>query len=396
MSLERALHSAGWALSAHRARALALIASVATAAASLAFSASIIGGFSASIEHLSFGAYWRAIVVHQNVMLENGGLAPSLDDFSLLKGALKLEGGGAAWREAAASAMVGRETRTFPIFGAVGDYRPEVDATLASGRWLSPQEMESDAPLCLIGAVLAEDFQTRPKDLMLGGTRCLVVGVLAAPRSRPALSLSLGVIAPFRFVAQNFSGPDTAPREASWLTFHVRDARSREDQERMADITLRKAHGVPQSRLSPFIFEDPRAAVRDQSAQRLMTIRLLGAVTAAAVLASVMAYGAFAATMLTDRKREVALRMTFGATAGDIIAQILAEILTLNTAGSLLGVLVGLGATLAASAMWLWPVRVDAGLVLASLVAGWAPGTVIGVWTARKAAAIPPALAQGR
>jgi len=93
---------------------------------------------------------------------------------------------------------------------------------------------------------------------------------------------------------------------------------------------------------------------------------------------------------VTERTREIGLRMAVGASGGDIMAQFLIESVVLSLIGGLLGAALGIGGSFALAAMSDWPAIIDPKSVLLSFVFSAAVGIFFGFYPARKASRLDP------
>ncbi len=397
MSLRTAWRSALWGVGARPARTASMVLALGAAVGCVVFTASILGGFSSEIERMAFGNYPRTLVVRSNSLVLSRAGPPSLDDRAWLAGELKGVDASAAWVEGLATVRSQHETKNVAVFGAVGDYRRELDAELVEGRWLGDIETAGLSRVCLIGPDLA-DFLGRDdlvgRDVSLGGARCQVVGVLDYARSRPAARFNNAAIAPFMATRRYFATDESAgPRDATWLSLFMAPRSDMEEVRYRADRLLRRAAGIPLSRESPYLYSDPEAAVREQIEQRNVLARLLWTVTAAALATSLIGYGGIALAATTARRREVALRLAMGGTPQAILNQITLEhgIIGLIGAGS--GLASGLIGAYAASMAWNWPVMLSEVAAAGSIILGCVVGLGVGLLAARQAARTPPAIA---
>ena len=121
--------------------------------------------------------------------------------------------------------------------------------------------------------------------------------------------------------------------------------------------------------------------------------RLLLTVAALSLIASLIAYAGMAGAALASRQREVALRMSAGATGRDIRAQVTIEFLLSGLGAGLLGL--GAGASLAAvsAKVWNWPMILNPAIAVSSVALGLSVGLVVGIVLAGRAAGLPPSLA---
>ena len=394
------LRSAVWGISARPARTLSMALALAAAVACIVFTSSILSGFSREIERLAFGDYPRTLVVRQNALVPSRAGPPSLDDRAWLVSELPGVEASAAWVEGQASVRNMRETRLFSVYGVTGDYRRELDAELMAGRWLGDLETAGLGRVCLVGLGLAEFLGTDDlldSDISLNGMRCRVIGIYDYARSRPAGRFNDAAIAPFLTVRRYFvldqGRDDVGPRDADWLSLFMESGSDMDDVRYRADRLLRRTAGVPLSRASPYVYDDPQAAVRDQVQQRNALARLLWTVTLAALATSLLGYGGIAFAATAARRREVALRLAMGAAPNAILSQIALEHVLVGLLAALLGLAAGVAASTLASSAWGWPMSLSVAGMVGAGVLGVVVGLVLGLEAARRSASTSPALA---
>jgi putative ABC transport system permease protein len=93
---------------------------------------------------------------------------------------------------------------------------------------------------------------------------------------------------------------------------------------------------------------------------------------------------------VTERTREIGLRMAVGAKPWHILAQFLSEAMTLSIAGGLLGIAAGIGAAKVMAARFGFPLLVRPDIVLVAVLVSAVVGIAFGLYPARKAARMPP------
>ena len=159
-----------------------------------------------------------------------------------------------------------------------------------------------------------------------------------------------------------------------------------------ADITvlLRARHGIQPG-------DDDDFMVRTQeemttmltSATDTMTYLLAG-IAAVSLLVGGIGIMNIMLVSVTERTREIGLRLSVGARDLDVLTQLLVEAVVLSLAGGALGILLGLGSAWGVSRLMQWPTVVTPDSVLLSFAVAAVTGVFFGFYPARKAAALDP------
>lgn len=374
-----------------------MLIALASGVAAVVFVGAVIAGFGKEIERLTFGAYSRALVVRENLMIQDRHGPPALADQSALATGIPSVETTAAWRTGRAATRAEGKTLGLSVFGVSGDYQSELDTPLVEGRWLSIEETAGYSRVCVLGLEAAEKLGTSGQvgqRILLNGANCEVVGILGEPRTRPGTRFLQGVVTPFRAAERYFLDDEgMAPGDAQWLTILLTPGTDLKKAEMRADLLLRKRRGAPLSSPSPFAYGDESSSVQELSKQRNLIARLLSAVAALTLAASLTAFAGISAAAMSTRQREIALRMAMGASEGDVQAQVLLEYSLLGCIGGALGLVGGLSLGSVASAIWRWPFSADLALGTLAIAMGTGVGLFVGGFLARRAARLPPSLA---
>jgi putative ABC transport system permease protein len=129
-------------------------------------------------------------------------------------------------------------------------------------------------------------------------------------------------------------------------------------------------------------------AMQEQSA-RVMSI-LLGAIASVSLLVGGIGIMNIMLVSVTERTREIGLRLAVGARAHDILTQFLVEAVTLSLIGGLVGIALGLSASILISYFAMWSTQISGGAVLLAFAFSALVGICFGYYPARKAAFLDP------
>jgi putative ABC transport system permease protein len=184
--------------------------------------------------------------------------------------------------------------------------------------------------------------------------------------------------------------------ETHAIMMSATSAETTERAKKQAESILRERHHIGPEDEDDFV-------VRSQAEFRAMQEAIFGALSAlligiAAVSLVVGGIGVMNIMLVsvTERTREIGIRMAIGAREMDILVQFLMEALALATLGGVVGSTVGYGAILAFSLVLEWPMKLEPTSLMVALGVSTTIGLVFGFFPARRAARMDPVQALGR
>jgi putative ABC transport system permease protein len=163
-------------------------------------------------------------------------------------------------------------------------------------------------------------------------------------------------------------------------------------EQAMVDIerVLRRAHGIPPGRDNDFAIFDRKTFFNARAqATEIFSFLLAGIAGVSLVVGGIGIMNIMLVTV-TERTREIGIRMALGATRASIMLQFLVESVTLCVLGGLLGILLGSGLSMLLAKFAGWQTYVTAGSVLLSFGFAATVGLVFGLMPARRAARLDP------
>ena len=126
-----------------------------------------------------------------------------------------------------------------------------------------------------------------------------------------------------------------------------------------------------------------------QSTARVMTV-LLGSIAGISLLVGGIGIMNIMLVSVTERTREIGIRMAVGARSKDIMLQFLVEAVVMAATGGIIGILLGIGSSELLKTWAQWPTLIDPGVVFIAFVFSGAVGVFFGFYPARKAAGLDP------
>jgi putative ABC transport system permease protein len=269
--------------------------------------------------------------------------------------------------------------------GGIGTYAVRTDllasvgATVGRGVWLN--EATARYPAVVLGTKAAERLGVGAVNpdlqVLLGGRWFAVIGVLDPIPLAPELDLGalVGWQAAQRYLG--FSGDIT--------TLYVR---ARPDAvETVRGLLARTANPARPNEVDVSRPSDALAA--QAAAQTTFTGLLLG-LGAVALLVGAIGVANTMVISVLERRAEIGLRRSLGATRGHIRMQFLAEALLLSLLGGFVGIVLGSGVTAAYATLQGWPTVVPSWVLAGGIMATLAVGAVAGILPALRAARVAP------
>ncbi len=262
---------------------------------------------------------------------------------------------------------------------------------ISAGSAFSQREVDSAANVCLIGRTVIENLfgEEDPlgKTIRVQNIPFRVIGVLAPKGQSPfGNDEDDTLIMPYTTVQKKIAGID-------WLQFIACSAASQEAihtvQKQIGDL-LRQRHRLRPDEDDDFMIRSPTDLANVQAqAGRIMTL-LLASIASVSLLVGGIGIMNIMLVSVTERTREIGVRMAVGATEQDVQMQFLSEALVLSLLGGGVGVLLGVAASMAVSSMLDWPTRVPPQAIVIAVLVSAGVGVFFGFYPARKAARLDP------
>jgi putative ABC transport system permease protein len=284
---------------------------------------------------------------------------------------------------------------TTGITGTSPDYFDIRSWPASSGQIFTQADVDAGAKVVILGQTVVERLfgaSANPvgQTVRIGKSPFSVVAVLARKGQSPTgQDYDDGAFIPMTTFAQRIQGG--LGKFLSGSIF-VQATAADTTQRAMADVKalLRDRHRLAQSAEDDFSIRNlTEVAGAQQQGTETMTT-LLASVAAVSLLVGGIGIMNIMLVSVTERTREIGLRMAIGAKPRSILLQFLVEALVLSIAGGLIGVALGVGTATWLAGKFQWPMQVQLDVIGISVVFSALVGVVFGLYPARKASQLDP------
>jgi len=277
------------------------------------------------------------------------------------------------------------------VTGSSNDYLVATGWTVASGRSFTTGEELSGAPVCLLGDTVREELfgQADPlgTKVRIGEASCTVVGVLGAKgENTMGMDQDDLVFATLGLVQRRLVGNT----DLNSIFVSVDEADNMDVALLSLDATLRDIRHVRSDDTVDFTVRDTREMASRMSGITTLLTGFLAAVAAVSLVVGGIGIMNIMLVSVTERTREIGIRMSIGALEGDVMLQFLTEATVLAALGGIMGATLGVTLTAIGAFLLDVPFVVEPVIVLGSVGFSALMGVFFGWMPARRAARLEP------
>jgi len=262
---------------------------------------------------------------------------------------------------------------------------------LAEGESFTEQDIRTAARSAVLGQTVArklfEDASPIGAIIRIKGVPFTIVGLLTAKGSNMmGMDQDDVVLVPYSTAMRRLFGQNSLRS----VILSAGDAAQITNVTAQASELLRQRHRIQPGRDDDFMVRTQQEITEFATSTAKVMTGLLGAIAGVSLLVGGIGIMNIMLVSVTERTREIGIRLAVGARRRDILRQFLTEAVVLSVAGGLIGIGAGIGVSAALAAQFNWPTLTPAYAVVGAFLFSAAVGVFFGYYPARKAAQLDP------
>ena len=244
----------------------------------------------------------------------------------------------------ATTVVYGSENRSTPVTGTENGYFITHAWQLTAGRRFLEGEIRSGRAACVIGETVRDKLfggeEPIGRNIRVNKISCEVIGLLASKgQSSTGTDQDDIVIVPLRMFQRRIAG--NSDISTIWVSAEEETdtGKVQADMERL----LRERRNITTGKEDDFSVRDMKQIAQTQTATTTLLTGLLAAVAGVSLLVGGIGIMNIMLVSVTERTREIGIRLAIGALEGQVLMQFLVEAVVLSGLGGLIGIMLGLG-----------------------------------------------------
>ncbi|HEV2817125.1 MAG TPA: ABC transporter permease [Allosphingosinicella sp.] len=276
------------------------------------------------------------------------------------------------------------------VGGTTGQFFTAQQWALTDGRIWTDAEEQAGKAVCVIGSTVRQNLFPREEPvgrrMRIRDLSCQVIGTLASRGQGGFQDQDDVVLMPIRAVQRRFTGS----RNLRFIMVAVDDAYDSQSVQRSIESLLRERRHLSRAAENNFnIFDTKQISETLQGTTRILTA-VMGAVAAVSLIVGGIGIMNIMLVSVTERTREIGIRLAIGAVASEVLMQFLVEAVVLACLGGLIGLVLALVATWILAPLIQVPFLFDIQINVIAFSVSALIGIVFGYFPARRAASLNP------
>jgi putative ABC transport system permease protein len=277
------------------------------------------------------------------------------------------------------------------VTGSTNDYFAAANWVIERGRIFTESESRAGKPACIIGATVAKELfggqDPIGSKIRVKNISCEVIGQLKAKgQSGMGRDQDDMIVIPLRTFQRRIAGN----RDVSMIQISVRDEAAMDRVKSAVERLMRERRHLERNEENDFSVLDTRQIAQTLTGTTRILTLLLSAVAAVSLLVGGIGIMNIMLVSVTERTREIGIRLAIGAYERDVLTQFLVEAVVLASFGGLFGVLLALAVSAVLAQVLQVPLILNPGIMVLAFFFSGAVGVIFGYFPARRAAQLDP------
>lgn len=280
---------------------------------------------------------------------------------------------------------------TSSVVGTSNDYFIIKNWKLSSGRIFDESELNYGTASCIVGSTIVKQlFEGEDPvglKLRLRNFSCTIIGVLeskgAAAFGRDQDEI---IITPLQMFQRKIQGN----KDISSIIISINESKNIKQAKKDITLLMQERRGIKLDEDDNFHIRDMADLLSTMTSTTKMLTYLLGSVAAISLLVGGIGIMNIMLVSVTERTKEIGIRLAIGALETEVLLQFLVEAIVLSTLGGIIGILLGLViGNIGVSVMGL-PLIINTQIIITAFIFSTFIGVIFGYFPARKAAQMNP------
>ncbi len=290
-----------------------------------------------------------------------------------------------------ATAVFGNENWSTTVTGTTNEYLQVRNWSMENGREFTDGELRAGSAVCIIGDTVREKLfagqEALGQRIRLKKLSFQVIGILKAKgQSTMGTDQDDIVMVPIRAFQRRISGN----KNISLIQISVSDGASTEKVQKQIESLMRERRNVSSNEEDDFHVMDMKEIAAMLTGTTQVLTALLSAVAAVSLIVGGIGIMNIMLVSVTERTREIGIRLAIGALEREVLLQFLVEAVVLSSVGGLLGIVLGLLTSAGLKSVLGVPFVFNPGIVIIAFLFSAAIGVIFGYFPALKAAGLDP------
>ena len=340
----------------------------------------------------SLGSNLLMIRMGQRFMRGGPGVPPfSIDDAEAIARDVSSVAAVAPIASQSMVAVYGNENWTTNAIGSTDRFFIVRNWTIESGREFLESELRTGKAVCVIGNTVRKELfggqDPLGHSIRLKKLSCEVIGVLA-PKGQTAMGSDQDdlVVMPLRTFWRRVAGNQDVPQIQVSARDNISTAKVKKDLE----LLMRERRRVASNEDDNFNVRDMQEIASTLTGTTEVLTALLGAVAAVSLLVGGIGIMNIMLVSVTERTREIGIRLAIGAMERDVLLQFLVEAIVLSSLGGVFGIALSFGASYVMAGLMQVPFVYNPSIMVVAFLFSAAVGVIFGYFPARRAARLDP------